>query len=176
MNRIKELRKQKKMTQKSLAGHLQIADSTLSYWETGKYEPDNESLKKLSRFFHVPIDYILGGDFSQWRSTSNGTLYADFNKPHSNDDDAISVSDAIIAYNENSAERDPARLTSDGIQLSASSDLPTQKKTKTMVLSTPDNNSNTQTGFTRSEFEGLTQEEIDKLAEYAEFIKSRRTT
>jgi transcriptional regulator with XRE-family HTH domain len=175
MNRIKELRKQKKMTQKNLAKHLQIADSTLSYWEMGKYEPDSESLKKLSRFFHVSIDYILGGDFSQWRTTSVGTLYADFDKPYS-DDAAASVSDTIIAYNENPAEGDPARLTSDSIQLSAFGDLPTPDAAKTMVLNTPDNNLNTQTGFIRSEFEGLTQEEIDKLAEYAEFIKSRRTT
>jgi len=49
-----------------LAKHLQIADSTLSYWEMGKYEPDSEALLKLSRFFKVPIDYILGGDFEKW--------------------------------------------------------------------------------------------------------------
>jgi transcriptional regulator with XRE-family HTH domain len=175
MNRIKELRKQKKMTQKSLAEHLQIADSTLSYWETGKYEPDNESLKKLSRFFHVPIDYILGGGFTQWSTTSDGTLYANFDKPHS-DGAAASVSDAIITYIENPAERELARLTSDGIQLSTSGDFPTPDAVKTIMFNTPDNSSNTQTGFIRSEFEGLTQEEIDKLAEYAEFIKSRRST
>ena len=64
MNRIKELRKQNKMTQKELANCLQISDSTLSYWEIGKYEPNNEGLRKLSRFFNVPIDYIIGVDAS----------------------------------------------------------------------------------------------------------------
>jgi len=41
MNRIRELHKQMDMTQIELAKHLQIANSTLSYWEMGKYEPDN---------------------------------------------------------------------------------------------------------------------------------------
>jgi len=59
-NKIRELRKQKNVTQKELASFLQIADSTLSYWEMGKYEPDNESLKKLSNYFSVPIDFLLG--------------------------------------------------------------------------------------------------------------------
>jgi len=33
---------------------------------------------------------------------------------------------------------------------------------------------NTESAFNRAEFAGLTQEEIDLLAEYAMFIKSRR--
>ena len=77
MNRIRELRKQMDMTQKELAKHLQIADSTLSYWEMGKYEPDNEALMKLSRFFKVPIDHILGGDFVKWDIYGSSMSYPD---------------------------------------------------------------------------------------------------
>jgi len=75
MNRIRELRKQMDMTQKELAKHLQIADSTLSYWEMGKYEPDTDALMKLSRFFKVPIDYILGGDFASWNVSEKHVPY-----------------------------------------------------------------------------------------------------
>ncbi|MCL2820959.1 MAG: helix-turn-helix domain-containing protein [Oscillospiraceae bacterium] len=75
MNRIRELRKKKDLTQKGLAKHLKVADSTLSYWEMGKYEPDNKALKMLSEFFQVPIDYILGGDFTKWDFYRDGTLY-----------------------------------------------------------------------------------------------------
>jgi len=53
MNRIRELRKRNSITQKELAKHMKISDSTLSYWEMGKYEPDNEALMKLSRYFKV---------------------------------------------------------------------------------------------------------------------------
>jgi|GEM_PF-968403 len=174
MNRIKELRKQKKITQKELAKHLQIADSTLSYWEMGKYEPDNESLKKLSKFFLVPIDYILGGDFLEWRIASDGVLYADIGKPFSAGAVA-SVGELRMVYNTNPVERDSVNLTPDGIQLNESNNPPTPDATITTATpNTPNNLSNAQAAFNRSEFEGLTQDEIDRLAEYAEFLKAQR--
>ena len=37
-----------------------IAQSTLSYWEQGKYDIDNDSLRKLSIFFKCSADCILG--------------------------------------------------------------------------------------------------------------------
>jgi len=39
---------------------LNIAESTLSYWEQGKHEPDQKNLFRLSDFFDVSIDYLLG--------------------------------------------------------------------------------------------------------------------
>ena len=142
MNRIRELRKQLDMTKKELAKHLQIADSTLSYWEMGRYEPDNEALIKLSRFFKVPIDYILGGDFMKWDINGDNTPYHSVNTSYLAAD--MSVSEANVPY----------------------------KKT---IASNPTNGyHDVQTAFDRIEFHGLTQVEIDVLAEYAEFIKSRR--
>jgi transcriptional regulator with XRE-family HTH domain len=173
MNRIKELRKQKKMTQKELANHLQIANSTLSYWETGKYEPDNESLKKLSRFFLVPIDYILGGDFSELRITSEGAYYADVDKQLYTAASA-SVAEGRMTYSTNPMDRESIHQDKDGIKLSESTDSLTPDAAKTILPNIPDNSVNAQSDFIRSEFEGLTHEEINKLAEYAEFIKSQR--
>jgi len=174
MNRIRELRKQMDMTQKELAEYLQIADSTLSYWEMGKYEPDNEALLKLSRFFQVPIDYILGGDFTKWDIDRSGILYKHFDTPLPAGYD-ISVSESEATYsingkNENISEQ--ARVDS---QLSANvkSSIPDATKPAT-PLNTTYGSRNVQTAFNRIEFEGLTQEEVDSLAEYAEFIKSRR--
>jgi SOS-response transcriptional repressors (RecA-mediated autopeptidases) len=60
MNNLKYLRLQQKLTQKSIAKILGIANTTYSYWENGKFEPDNESLSKLADMFHVSIDYLLG--------------------------------------------------------------------------------------------------------------------
>jgi len=120
MNRIRELRKQKKITQKDLANHLQIADSTLSYWEQGKYEPDISALRQLSKFFNVSIDFIIGEVISD-----DAEVGKDYD---------ISVSEAKIPYD----------VKLDNISLK------------------------------RSEFENLSNEEIDKLAEYAEFLKSQR--
>ena len=59
-NRLKELRLSKKITQVELAKHLSVSQGTLSFWEQGKYEPDNKSLTKLADFFGVSVDYLLG--------------------------------------------------------------------------------------------------------------------
>lgn len=67
-NRIKELRKSKHITQAELAKHIGVAQNTLSYWEQGKYDVDNESLKKLADFFECSTDSILGRDSVTVRS------------------------------------------------------------------------------------------------------------
>ena len=61
MNRIKELRQSKKLRQSDLAAELQVSQATLSNWESGRHEPDFESLKKMSDYFQVSVDYLLGG-------------------------------------------------------------------------------------------------------------------
>lgn len=61
-NRLKLLRKERGLLQKDIAEHLNIAVSTYSYWENGKFEPDQESLSKLADFFGVSADYLLGRD------------------------------------------------------------------------------------------------------------------
>ena len=58
-NRLKELRLSKKITQVELAKHLSVSQGTLSFWEQGKYEPDNKSLTKLADYFGVSVDSLL---------------------------------------------------------------------------------------------------------------------
>lgn len=58
-NRIRELRQQYKITQSVLAKKIGVAQNTLSYWENGKYDIDNESLQKLADVFNCTIDYLL---------------------------------------------------------------------------------------------------------------------
>ena len=58
-NRIKELRKGKKITQTALADYLGIAQNTLSYWENGIYDIDNLSLQRVADYFQCSTDYIL---------------------------------------------------------------------------------------------------------------------
>ena len=57
--RIKELRLEKKLTQKVLAEYLGANQTMLSKIETGTSIPDAMLLIDLSRFFHVSTDYIL---------------------------------------------------------------------------------------------------------------------
>ncbi len=60
MNNLKLLRTRANMKQTDLAKKLGIAQSTLSGWETGKFEIDNANLNKLALLFDVSIDYLLG--------------------------------------------------------------------------------------------------------------------
>ena len=60
MNRIKELRRSKHITQEKLASILGVTQSNLSGWETEKWQPDHATLLKLADYFEVSIDYLLG--------------------------------------------------------------------------------------------------------------------
>ena len=60
MNRIHELRKEKKITQVRLSIELEVSQETVSAYEMGKHYPSVKSLIKLRDIFGVNIDYILG--------------------------------------------------------------------------------------------------------------------
>lgn len=62
MNRIKMLRKSKNIKQADLAKAISVSQSALSGYETGKYEADTDTYRRLSDFFGVTIDYLLGVD------------------------------------------------------------------------------------------------------------------
>ena len=60
MNRIKELRIEKGILQSDLAKRLKMGQATVSNWETGRHEPDQNALLEMSKIFDASIDYILG--------------------------------------------------------------------------------------------------------------------
>ena len=60
MNRLKELRKDRKETQEDIANMLGVDRTTYSKYESGASEPSFEILLKLSQIFNVSTDYLLG--------------------------------------------------------------------------------------------------------------------
>ena len=58
--RLEELRREKKLTQEDVGEMLGFVDSTISQYETGKREPDYETLAKIANIFDVTTDYLLG--------------------------------------------------------------------------------------------------------------------
>ena len=62
MNKLKKLREDKGLKQAELAAMLGVSQATLSNWERGVHDPDNEQLIELSRVFSVSTDYLLGHD------------------------------------------------------------------------------------------------------------------
>lgn len=59
MENLKQIRKQKKMTQQEIASKLNITQSTYSGYESGKYEPSIEMLIKISQLLQTSIDKIV---------------------------------------------------------------------------------------------------------------------
>lgn len=58
--RLLELRKDKGLTQQAVANMLGIDRSNYSKYELGKLEINIDMLRKLSKFYEVSTDYILG--------------------------------------------------------------------------------------------------------------------
>ena len=59
---IKELRKEKRLTQEQLAEKLNVSGRTVSRWETGTNMPDISLLTELAEFFDVSIPEIIDGE------------------------------------------------------------------------------------------------------------------
>lgn len=75
-NRIGVLRKELGMNQKELGMKLGVGQTTVSAWETGKNEPDAESLHRMANLFHVSIGYLTGYENSQRRGLSEAEYAA----------------------------------------------------------------------------------------------------
>lgn len=57
--KLKQLRKNQKMTQQQLAERLGVAKSVVSYYESGDRYPSYDVLIKIANTYHVTTDYLL---------------------------------------------------------------------------------------------------------------------
>lgn len=62
---LSRLRKECGMTQKQVAGKLQISDRTVSKWERGAGLPDVSLLKDISALYGVDMEKILEGNLEE---------------------------------------------------------------------------------------------------------------
>lgn len=60
MDNLRILRKKKGLSLKALGEILGLSESTVSLYESGKRQPDNNTLIKIANFFDVSTDYLLG--------------------------------------------------------------------------------------------------------------------
>ena len=61
-HKLRELRKQKGLTQEELADSLYVSRTAISKWESGRGYPNIESLKAIAAFFSVTVDELLSTD------------------------------------------------------------------------------------------------------------------
>ena len=78
MNRLKELRYEMKWTQKHLGSLLNVSETTISKFETGRSSLTDTIIIKAAKLFDVTSDYLLGLSFS--RTNTDSRLNADDKK------------------------------------------------------------------------------------------------
>lgn len=75
-NRIRALRKEAGYNQKELGEQLGVGQTTVSAWEIGRNEPDNELCHKMAQLFGCSIGYLMGYEpESEHRGLSDDEWY-----------------------------------------------------------------------------------------------------
>lgn len=60
MNRIRDLREDRDLSQEDIAKVIKTTQQQYSKIETGKADISGEKLKLLATFYNISVDYILG--------------------------------------------------------------------------------------------------------------------
>ena len=58
--RLLELRKERGLSQATVARDLSVSLGIVCYWERNKSDPTASNIAKLARYFNVTSDYLLG--------------------------------------------------------------------------------------------------------------------
>lgn len=74
-NRIRELRKDKKITQVQLSSALGVTQETISAYEHGSHYPSLDTLMKMADLFDASMDYIMGTSPIRERRRDEGDAY-----------------------------------------------------------------------------------------------------
>ncbi|CAH1190376.1 HTH-type transcriptional regulator ImmR [Paenibacillus plantiphilus] len=88
--RLKQARKNKRLTQLEVARIIGIDDTTISKYENNKSEPDNETLNKLVDLYNIKVDWLHGRENA---STVDSKILAGFKKL--SDKDQLYILDLI---------------------------------------------------------------------------------
>ena len=70
MNRLKELRKEKKLTQQELADTFQVSKRTVQYWENGESQIKPDKAQALADYFEVSVGYLHGYGYKKRETKS----------------------------------------------------------------------------------------------------------
>ena len=106
MNRLKELRKEKGLSQKALANELGVHYRTLQNWENGESNIKPEQAEELAKIFNVSVAYLLG--YSEYKSFLDITK--DFLNNDSDDDNDPEEIKLQEETNEREERLEPERL------------------------------------------------------------------
>ena len=64
---LKKLRKESGLSYRRLAAQVGISHNNLAVYERDEFGPSLENAVKISRFFKVPVEYLLFGEKAEFR-------------------------------------------------------------------------------------------------------------
>lgn len=62
MNRLRQLRRRRKISQRELAKALDVSQNSISSWENGCRLPKKAMLEKVAAYFEITPAYLLSDD------------------------------------------------------------------------------------------------------------------
>ena len=57
--KLQKLRRESGLSQEKLAEQLHVSRQAISKWELGTAAPDTDNIVRLSKFFQVPLEYLM---------------------------------------------------------------------------------------------------------------------
>lgn len=60
LERLSQIRKEKNITQASIADYCNVSYQCYAGWEHGRHSPDPTNLVKIAEYLNVSLDYLLG--------------------------------------------------------------------------------------------------------------------
>lgn len=76
--KLQKLRRESALSQEKLAEQLHVSRQAISKWELGTAAPDTDNIVRLSKFFQVPLEYLMLEDCTDpsqaigWRAPAPG--------------------------------------------------------------------------------------------------------
>lgn len=67
---MKELRKEKKLSQQEVADAFQVSRRAVQYWESGEKQLKTDKVQALANYFGVPVGYLLGYSYNKRETKS----------------------------------------------------------------------------------------------------------
>lgn len=93
--KLKQLRKQQKLTQEELAKILDVARTTYSSYEQGRRMPDPEIQKRIAEYFNVSLDFLHGREENELEITNGKVMTI---AAHIDDDTSDEEMEEILDY------------------------------------------------------------------------------
>ena len=79
MNRLKELRKQKGLTQQELADEISVSKITVLRWENEERQIKPEKAQQLADYFGVSVGYLLGySEYRELEKALDKTIFSNY--------------------------------------------------------------------------------------------------